>query len=130
MKSFEQPSLPEKNNKPENAPIDSLENLRKVLGEKEEPEEQKGKSMTIGQMEDFREFLKSASINRILGRNFGYTYSSEFERAQKEDSLILDFLKAEPGLDSNTKRKLYNQIIEREWKPKIDQAVNQLQNNI
>ena len=143
MLSPEQISLPEKNlsEQPfEQAPkpeVDSLAGLRKLLEKpeaKKEPESEV-KSMTIGEMEKIQELLNSVSASRILGRdlrsNRQYeTREKELERVLKEDSQILDFLGSKPNFDSNTKRKLYRQIMEKDWNPKLEKAGRELESEI
>ena len=116
-------------------PFDAGDYLKKQLGlqpEKPELPEQERKevagSMTTGKMQEVGEMLSRMDMEAFLGQRMG-NYASEKEQIKKEQDLIMEFLSAKKNLDShtfdsNTKEKLYRDIFEKSWKPKLEKAFN------
>lgn len=108
--------------------------LKRQLGMSEQsekpklPEQEKKEvveAMTIGRMEEFRELLNNIDMETFLGQREG-GYSHEKEKIKKGQELIKEFLSAKDGLDSNSKEKLYNHILEENWKPKLERVFDKI----
>ena len=113
-------------------PFDAGDYLKKQLGlqpeKSESPEEgqkEAAEAMTIGRMEEVRDLLGKMDVETFLDRREG-NYTEEKERIQRNRDLIKEFLSAKNGLDSNSKEKLYKDIFEKGWKPKLEGVFNKI----